>query len=173
MMSKAKLPAAGTVKKVGLLRGAAVLMAVMTAGLGFAGGGKGFSANLQAGFQDGACANCHNFTDTDSLKRKGHEISGRSNADMDVTKVDGCQLCHNADAGYADAWRASPASMNWSGKSAEQTCTMVKQHMDTSRLAAHLKDDPLVKWGIAKMGMDGADWSQRVDAWAAGGFSCD
>ncbi len=134
-----------------------------------------FSALLNNIFHDAKCLNCHGMaSNNQTLQQHTNPNSprftipqGQSRIQF-ISNVDNCSGCHSSSNGYADNWHAPPSNMNWTGKSAVQTCNTTVSNtipQTPEQMKHHLKDDLLIQWAINRMGAKGSGWNQKFNAW--------
>ncbi len=134
-----------------------------------------FSALLNNIFHDAKCLNCHAMASNNQTFQQHTNPNaprftipqGQSSIQF-ISNVDNCSGCHSSSNGFADNWHAPPSNMNWSGKSAVQTCTTAVNNtipQTPEQMKHHLKDDLLIQWAINRMGAKGSGWNQKFNAW--------
>jgi hypothetical protein len=155
-----------------------------------------FADQLYAKFQHARCMNCHHFNAADGMGSQplpGEAPTSPRHRDL---KDGDCHACHtHAVTGVPPAfqqWKAPPTEMDWIGKSAAETCQLIKQakqgeFSDPTRMTEHLKHDRLITWALARGRVppagnpqvrdrvpgDRQEWITQVDAWINGGMRCD
>lgn len=138
-----------------------------------------FSDALHAKFQHPRCLQCHQFNSRASQGRAFNSHRSR-------------YLCDNCHTSYLTGlprgvWTAPDEKMDWTGKSARETCLIAKQNMGTGdvnqKLLEHLLHDERVHWALdngmtpngrfpAVPGGSSA-WERDLRAWAEGGMRCE
>jgi hypothetical protein len=155
-----------------------------------------FADLLDAKFQHARCLNCHHFNAADGMGSQplpGEAPTSPKHRDL---KDGDCHACHtHAVTGVPPAfqqWKAPPIDMDWTGKSAQETCQLIKQahqgeFTEPTRMAEHLKHDRLIAWALLRGRVppagspqvrdrvpgDRGEWITQVDAWINGGMRCD
>jgi hypothetical protein len=139
-----------------------------------------FSDALFKKFHHERCLQCHQFNSRRNNGRAYHSHRSRYL----------CEQCHKPQlTGLAPGEWMAPAGekMDYTGMSARETCALIKRNAPSGKLAEvlshHLLHDARVSWSI-NSGMTPAgkrptlpggydDWARDVNAWVAGGLSCD
>ena len=138
------------------------------------------------------CLNCHQVDVPLQKAGRRHVPLVTRGVDNHGTAVLRCGNCHstkgnNAYSGAPGAphWQLAPASMNWSGLSVPELCTMLKDPernggRDGEALLEHMgpHGDPLVLWGWAPGGdrepipVAHEDFIGLLEVWVEGGMAC-
>jgi hypothetical protein len=137
-----------------------------------------FGLLMSPTFGHARCTNCHGMAASNATFTQ-HKNSYNIPTVADAQNAAKCTGCHGQFAG----WRAPSTSFNWTGKTAKETCILVKQKMSGATLVNHLKNDNLIQWSINNGSVPGgakpkappgslATWNQRVDQWTAQGQPC-
>ncbi len=155
-----------------------------------------FADHLYAKFQHPRCLNCHHFKAADGMGSQPLPGEAPTSPRHRELKDGDCHACHtHAVTGVPPAfqqWQAAPIEMDWTGKSAEETCQLIKQakqgeFADPTRMAEHLKHDRLIDWALTRGRVPPAgspqvrdrvpgnrqEWIAEVEAWINGGMRCD
>jgi hypothetical protein len=138
-----------------------------------------FSDALYAKFQHPRCLQCHQFN-----SRQNHGRAFNSHRSRYL-----CDNCHTPRlTGLPRGeWMAPHEKMDWTGKSARETCLIAKRNLGTgdvnSLMLAHLLHDERVHWaldnGMTPNGKFPAvpggskEWARDVRAWAEDGMLCE
>jgi hypothetical protein len=155
-----------------------------------------FADQLFSKFLHARCLNCHHFNADDGMGSQplpGESPTSSRHRDL---KDGNCHDCHtHAVTGVPPAfqqWKAPPIDMDWTGKSAQETCQLIKQGNqgefgEPPRMAEHLKHDRLIAWALTRGRVppagnpqvkdrvpgDRREWIAQVEAWINGGMRCD
>jgi hypothetical protein len=154
-----------------------------------------FADHLYAKFQHARCLNCHHFNAADGMGSQPLPGEAPTSPRHQELKDGDCHACHtHAVTGVPPAfqqWRAPSIDMDWTGKSAEEACQLIKQakqgeFADPTRMAEHLRRDRLIVWALTRGRVppagspqvrdrvpgDRQEWITQVDAWINGGMRC-
>jgi len=138
-----------------------------------------FSDALFGKFQHARCLQCHQFN---SRPNNGRVFNSHRSRYL----CDNCHTNHLTGLPRGE-WMAPHEKMDWTGKSARETCLIAKQNMGTGdvnrKLLEHLLHDERVHWALDN-GMTpngrfpavpgGSEaWERDVRAWVAGGMRCE
>ena len=127
-------------------------------------------ANLYPTFQSSQCTNCHGMANHNA-KYQQHVSAGRFPAGTNPTTGTICANCHTAERGFADGWRAPSASLDFTGKTFGETCSMIRHGATYTQkgMKQHLLTDELVTWAVRHLPgnpvVNLALWVQRVTNW--------
>jgi hypothetical protein len=138
-----------------------------------------FSTALHEKFQHARCLECHQFN---SRINQGRAFGSHRSRYL-------CDNCHTKRiTGLPRGeWMAPHEKMDWTGKSARETCLIAKQNMGTGnvnqKLLEHLLHDERVHWALDNgMTPNGkfpsvpggsVEWARDVRAWVEGGMVCE
>ncbi len=137
-----------------------------------------FGLLMSPTFGHARCTNCHGMAASNATFTQ-HKNSYNIATVADVQNPAKCTGCHGQFAG----WRAPSTDFSWTGKTAKETCSLVKQKMSGATLVNHLKNDNLIQWSINNGTVPGGtepkappgnltEWNKRVDQWTSHGQPC-